>query len=141
MANPEHLQILKQGIAAWNAWREQNRDIRPDLSGATLTRAHLSGANLSAADLSGSTLTGAILARATLTRTTLTGAELTGTNLTEANFTGADLSRARLFFVRLHETVFSDTNLTAVGGLETCRHLAPSTIAPSHALSPYPLSF
>ena len=36
MANPEHLQILKQGVEAWNQWREQNKGIRPDLRGANL---------------------------------------------------------------------------------------------------------
>jgi len=36
---------------------------------------------------------------------------------------GADLTD-----VRLSETVFSDTDLTAVQGLETCVHRGPSTI-------------
>ena len=31
MANPEHLQILQQGVEAWNVWREQNMDITPDI--------------------------------------------------------------------------------------------------------------
>jgi hypothetical protein len=31
MANPEHLEILKQGVEAWNEWREKNPDIEPDL--------------------------------------------------------------------------------------------------------------
>ena len=33
MANPEHLQILEQGVKVWNAWREQNEDISLDLRG------------------------------------------------------------------------------------------------------------
>ena len=52
MANDEHFAILKQGVAAWNEWRRENPDIRPDLSGANLRGAKLSGANLRGADLS-----------------------------------------------------------------------------------------
>jgi hypothetical protein len=39
MANPEHLQILRQGIEAWNQWRRENMDITPDLSEADLNEA------------------------------------------------------------------------------------------------------
>ena len=38
MANDEHVALLKQGVAGWNGWREKNRDILPDLSGADLKR-------------------------------------------------------------------------------------------------------
>ena len=34
MAKQEHLKILKHGVKKWNEWREANRQIRPDLSGA-----------------------------------------------------------------------------------------------------------
>lgn len=37
MANPEHLDILRQGVEAWNQWREENPGIGVDLSGADLT--------------------------------------------------------------------------------------------------------
>ncbi|MGQ9702955.1 MAG: hypothetical protein ACUVRX_01220 [Actinomycetota bacterium] len=36
MANPEHLEILRQGVKAWNEWRRQNVYIIPDLYGADL---------------------------------------------------------------------------------------------------------
>lgn len=49
MANPEHLEILKQGVDVWNKWREEHPEVRPDLSRATLSRATLSGADLPAA--------------------------------------------------------------------------------------------
>src|SRR5262249_11919466 len=51
MANNEHVAILKQGVKAWNAWRRENPDIRPDLSNADLRGADLSGANLARANL------------------------------------------------------------------------------------------
>ena len=38
MAHDEHLKMLKQGVEAWNNWREDNK--RPDLSGASLSGAN-----------------------------------------------------------------------------------------------------
>src|SRR5437764_1336252 len=57
MANQEHLDILKQGVRAWNQRRAEHPDIRPDLWGAhlrdvNLYRAHLRDANLNRANLS-----------------------------------------------------------------------------------------
>jgi hypothetical protein len=31
MANPDHIAQLMKGVTAWNTWRQDNRDIRPDL--------------------------------------------------------------------------------------------------------------
>jgi uncharacterized protein YjbI with pentapeptide repeats len=36
MANDEHVALLKQGVAAWNKWRDENRNIDVDFSGAEL---------------------------------------------------------------------------------------------------------
>jgi hypothetical protein len=41
MANPEHLQILRQGVAAWNQWRCQNQSIRPERTDTALYGADL----------------------------------------------------------------------------------------------------
>lgn len=38
MANQEHLDIVKQGVEVWNQWREENPDVRPDLSDARTAR-------------------------------------------------------------------------------------------------------
>ena len=32
MANKKHLEILKQGFSAWNQWRQNNSEVKPDLS-------------------------------------------------------------------------------------------------------------
>jgi uncharacterized protein YjbI with pentapeptide repeats len=53
MANEEHVARLKQGVDAWNAWRRETPDARPDLHGADLRGAHLMLANLSGAILRG----------------------------------------------------------------------------------------
>ena len=58
MANDEHVAMLKKGVAAWNAWRRENRDIRPNLSGANLSEADLQSAILLDTDLTGADLTG-----------------------------------------------------------------------------------
>lgn len=61
MTNPQHLQLLKQGVTAWNQWREQNSDIRPDLGQADLTGANLELYNLTNANLDQANLAGADL--------------------------------------------------------------------------------
>src|SRR3712207_3666850 len=57
MADQSHLDMLQQGVVAWNSWRERSPSIEPDLSdadlsGADLHEANLLGANLFRADLS-----------------------------------------------------------------------------------------
>ena len=140
MANPEHLRLLTQGVRAWNVWRDQRKDIRPDLTGANLEWANLAGAVLTRTNLAGAVLidanlTGAVLIEADLTQTTLidatlTGADLTGADLTETILTGVDLTGAYLSQVVLYETILGNTNLTATQGLETCHHHGPSTLDP-----------
>jgi len=36
MANPEHLEILKQGVEVWNEWRKEDNEVQPDLSKSDL---------------------------------------------------------------------------------------------------------
>jgi uncharacterized protein YjbI with pentapeptide repeats len=101
MANEEHLNLLKQGVDAWNRWREENPGMWLRLSEADLRGADLSGANLRGADLSGANLNGADLSEADLSGanlgvTNLSEANLRETNLSEANLSRADLGRADL---------------------------------------------
>ena len=77
MANPEHLEILKQGVDKWNPWRKDHPEIMPDLREADLGEANLSKAKLFKADLS---------------KANLGGANLGGTNLSGANLGGANLN-------------------------------------------------
>jgi hypothetical protein len=58
MANEEHVAILKKGVATWNAWRDENPTIRPNLFAANLSEANLRWANLGGADLCAATSAG-----------------------------------------------------------------------------------
>jgi hypothetical protein len=103
MANGEHVAILKKGVAAWNAWRDENR-IRPDLFGAFLFGAELIGANLSGAglveaNLGGANLSGAYLRGANLGGANLSGADLWAVTLVDTDLTGADLTGCRIYGV------------------------------------------
>ncbi len=86
MANPEHLEILKQGVEVWNRWKEDGSYPASDLSGADLTRI-----NLYAADLSITNLSGADLSWKHLYRVNFSEANLYKTNLTNAPFQGTVL--------------------------------------------------
>ena len=61
MANPQHLDLLKQGADVWKTWRQENPKEHPDLSEADLHENDLSGFDLSEAKLDNTILTGANL--------------------------------------------------------------------------------
>ena len=123
MANEEHVKLLKQGVEAWNKWRKENPNIRPDLSRAGLSRADLRGADLSGADLSHAVLSGAVLSHADLRRAVLSGAVLR-----RAVFIGAVLSGGVLSRANFGQTILGDSDLRGVEGLKSVSHLSPSTI-------------
>jgi TIR domain/Pentapeptide repeats (8 copies) len=84
-----------------------------NLGWADLRMAHLGRAFLSMASLRNANLSGAILCEADLAFTALTGANLRHADLTLALLTG---------------TVFGNTTLAEVKGLDRCRHRGPSPI-------------
>jgi uncharacterized protein YjbI with pentapeptide repeats len=111
MANPEHLALLRQGRDAWNAWREEYRQLQPDLDEADLTGANLSGADLSKADLSKANLSGANLSEADFRDASLNGANLSDTYLVLADLRGVDLSQADLYRANLSGAYLESANL------------------------------
>jgi hypothetical protein len=116
MANEDHVARLKQSIAAWNMWRENESVVVVDLTGANLIGADLSGAYLFDADLSGADLSGADLSDlAVLRGADLSSAKLRGANLDNANLNGANLSGADLGDANLSYTLIK---VVAVGLLE-----------------------
>src|SRR5947199_312522 len=69
MANQQQLALLRQGVTAWNTWRQQHPKIHPDLIGANLSAADLSAADLREAELREADLSAADLSAAKVGRT------------------------------------------------------------------------
>src|SRR5918911_1670568 len=150
MANEEQLAILKRGVGEWNAWTAEHPDERADFSeaklrgvdlgSANLRRANLRGVYLSGADLCAADLSFADLGRAQLFAAHLPAADLSRAYLHEANLSWADLTGANLTDASLIGTVFGDANLSAVTGLDTCRHQGPSILDHHTITKSWPLT-
>jgi TIR domain/Pentapeptide repeats (8 copies) len=126
MANPEHVAKLREGVETWNAWREQNPSVHPELSGlefcdanlsgvnlrrAILVRAYMPSAYLNGADLSGAVVSDSDLQGANLISAQMTDIDATGVDFREANFRSADLSGARLRRCNLARVDLTDATL------------------------------
>jgi hypothetical protein len=107
MADPKHLARLKKGVEAWNKWRKNNPDVKPDLSGANMARA-----KLNKVDLSNSNLTQAVFRGADLKDADLSGAKLLDVDLRAAKLSGASLKGAELGQASVSGAVLRKANLS-----------------------------
>jgi uncharacterized protein YjbI with pentapeptide repeats len=118
VANPEHLALLKNGVEAWNRWREHHATVAIDL-----TNADLSGMRLDRADLSLANLSRAHFEETDLNDADLTLANLSGAQFRAAELMAADLSSANLSGARLHAYLikanFHQANLTGADLTDT----------------------
>lgn len=122
MADPRHVDVLRQGVAAWNAWRRREPKVEPDLSTLSLARRRLAGidlrftslenSDLRGTDLGGARLRGAVLYNADLRRTRLPEADLRDAMLDRAIADRAVLTRARLDDASLQRTTLDEADLT-----------------------------
>ncbi len=122
MGNEEHLALLRQGVDAWNKWKANHPDIRPNLSfatgkgitikGAKLSGVDLSRADLSQADLSRADLIGAKFSEANLNEAYLSEADLIAADLSYADLSSADLIAANLIGANLIGTYLAGADLT-----------------------------
>jgi uncharacterized protein YjbI with pentapeptide repeats len=152
LPDSDHIEILRRGPRAWNAWREANSSQIPNLDDAALTlsqrqlgpinggptnlrsvnmqRAFLRSASLSAADLEAADLSGADLAYARLDHANLKAANLGGAILDYADFAGAVLTDANLSGASLQHV----QNLTQAQINDSICNAA--TILPAHLEHP-----
>jgi hypothetical protein len=120
MADPEHLELLKQGAEVWNKWREAEFYAKPNLRNADLRAIDLSKVSLEEADLTGVDLRGQDLTAAFLYDTNLTEARLTKANLSGANLVAANLYRADLVSAILESADLQAADLRDAD-LQNCR--------------------
>lgn len=143
MANPKHLEILKQGHEVWNKWREENPEIVPDLSGENLEGTNFDfmnlehakfvnselndsrfvDSNLRYADLRGAELMSCLFLRSDLRNANLNSADLIWTSLVDS-----DLSSSKLHGAFLANTILGNANLSNAKGIDLCEHVGPSII-------------
>lgn len=121
------MEILEQGVEAWNAWRQANPTAKPVLAGADLTDLDLRGINFGETDLSGADLFDTRLNDANLKMSCLAGAELSSADLAgvdlyksdcsgvfavDANFSGAYLAEADISEADLRGSRLNGADLT-----------------------------
>jgi len=121
-SNPAHYAKIKEGVKSWNAWRSENPDIRPNLSGADLRDLNLTKADFHNIDLSNATLQkvpltysnfqNALLHAADLGEALLWYANFEGVKLTKTNFDNADLTNAQFNSADLFGASFINANLS-----------------------------
>lgn len=122
MANPEHLAKLNEGVEAWNRWRAENPNVRPDLEKAGIEIANLKGVNFNkaslrwvrfkTADMTGSDLQDADFGYASLTGSRMDGANLVGAYFREASLTGVSLRGANCHHAILSGGYLSGADLS-----------------------------
>ena len=121
MFDPKLVDIIKNGVGEWNAWREEHPAQTVNLHGADLSRLHLTGihlnsavltaANLTATNLEGAGLADARLSRAHLSKTVLCEADLFRADLCAADLRGAHLLGAHLNYAQCCKANFDGAEL------------------------------
>lgn len=97
MANPEHVAMLKQGVEAWNQWRERNPDLTPDLRDANLKGLEFRGSFVSVPERSTANRLVFRKRIPNMRGVNLRGADLRGANFARADFRGAELTSGPVF--------------------------------------------
>jgi Pentapeptide repeats (8 copies) len=152
LAESEHMEILRRGPRAWNAWRDENPSQVPNLDDAALSLGErqlgpINGGpiNLRSARMQRAFLRSAALSEADLEAADMSGANLSYARLDRANLKAADLSGAVLDYADFTGAVLDDTNLSGAS-LQHVQNLtqaqinnsicSAATILPAHLENP-----
>jgi hypothetical protein len=134
-ADSEHIDILRRGPGAWNAWRRQHPLAIPNLTRIALSvsERQMGPMNGGPINLASARLRRASLRFATLSGANLEGADLSGADLTDARLDGVNLSNADLTEAVLDHTNFAGARLAGLNlcgvDLTRARNLTPAQLA------------
>ena len=130
MANKDHLNILRQGADAWNAWRVANRHIRPELrhidfekeirSGTGLyDLPDLSGFDFSGCDLHGIVWRNSIVDHCSFDDCRIDFSDLCFSNFLECTFRSTSMRVTRIGSASFEKCVFENADLAYCTAEET----------------------
>lgn len=134
-ADSEHIDILRRGPQAWNAWRRQHPLAIPNLTKIRLSvsERQMGPMNGGPINLASARLRRASLRFATLSGANLEGADLSGADLTDARLDGVNLSNADLTDAVLDHADFAGAKLAGLvlcgADLTRARNLTPMQLA------------
>lgn len=116
MADAAHVAMLNKGVEAWQAWRDANEEVVPDLTDADLSGKDLCYYDLHYAKLQRADLTNANLDQANVYSADFSEAKLAGLNISHANlqwarFVRANLRKATIIGSRAEKSSFEYANL------------------------------
>src|SRR5262245_59868285 len=108
-----HVEVLRAGARAWNAWRRENPGVVPVLNelNISVTERQFGRVQGGPINLSRAEFRGARLDQATLIEANLMGAVLTEADLSDARLEHADLRGARLAYAALDRAHLDGANL------------------------------
>jgi len=101
-------------VLRWNGWRDENRDVVPDLTGAMLAGLDLSEADFTGANLKGASLVGTNLAGSHFTDADLTDTDLERAQFRAGGFRGTNFSQARFGERLLEGNTFGGAHLARI---------------------------
>lgn len=130
MAVAEHVEIFKKGPQAWNAWRDENPDVRPDLSDidfekdvhtyqSTYDMPEFAGYNLSYMNLNRITARNSHFIHCFLVGSDLHFSDICFSFFQNCSFVGASLAVTKIGSAEFYACDFTDADLSYCSAEET----------------------
>lgn len=130
MAVAEHVEMFKKGPQAWNAWRDENPDVRPDLSDidfekdvhtyeSTYDMPEFTGYNLSYMNLNRITARNSYFIRCFLAGSDIHFSDICFSFFQNCSFEGASLAVTKIGSAEFHKCDFTNADLSYCSAEET----------------------